>query len=214
MALRKSHCVTTIDLLRHGECQGGEIYRGTTDVLLTDRGWQQMESSLHVDIAHAETPWDRIISSPLQRCRRFAEAKGQALSIPVDCHEGFREMDFGEWEGRPIEEVHRDDAEAVTRFYQDPATVAPPGGESMEMVQGRLLNAWQQVLTQHKGEHLLLVQHGGTIRILLADLLGMPLAAVTRLEIHYASLSRVQIYETDAEPFPKLVFLNKTAREA
>ncbi|MCB1845112.1 MAG: histidine phosphatase family protein, partial [Halioglobus sp.] len=133
MALRKSHCVTTIDLLRHGECQGGEIYRGTTDVLLTDRGWQQMESSLHVDIAHAETPWDRIISSPLQRCRRFAEAKGQALSIPVDCHEGFREMDFGEWEGRPIEEVHRDDAEAVTRFYQDPATVAPPGGESMEM---------------------------------------------------------------------------------
>jgi broad specificity phosphatase PhoE len=123
-------------------------------------------------------------------------------------------MDFGEWEGRPIEEVHRDDAEAVTRFYQDPATVAPPGGESMEMVQGRLLNAWQQVLTQHKGEHLLLVQHGGTIRILLADLLGMPLAAVTRLEIHYASLSRVQIYETDAEPFPKLVFLNKTAREA
>lgn len=213
MALRKSHCVTTIDLLRHGECEGGEIYRGTTDVPLTDHGWQQMETSLHIDVAHAETPWDRIVSSPLQRCFLFAEAKAQELSIPVHSHEGFREMDFGDWEGRSIEEVHREDAEAVTRFYKDPATVAPPGGESMQMVQGRLLMAWQQVLNQHKGEHLLLVQHGGTIRILLAELLQMPLASVTRLEIHYASLSRVQIYETETDPFPKLVFLNKTARE-
>lgn len=213
MALRKSHCITTIDLLRHGECQGGEIYRGTTDVPLTDRGWQQMESSLHIDVAHAETPWDRIVSSPLQRCLLFSEAKGQELSIPVHSHTGFREMDFGDWEGRDINEVHREDAEAVTRFYKDPASVAPPGGESMEMVQGRLLAAWQQILNEHKGEHLLLVQHGGTIRILLAELLQMPLASVTRLEIHYASLSRVQIYETETDPFPKLVFLNKTARE-
>lgn len=211
MSLRKSHCVTTIDLLRHGECQGGEIYRGITDVPLTDRGWQQMESSLQSDVAHAETPWDRIVSSPLQRCRLFSEAKAQQLDIPLHSHDGFREMDFGDWEGRSIEEVHREHAGDVKRFYQDPANVAPPGGESMQMVQGRLLSAWHEVLNQHKGEHLLLVQHGGTIRILLAELLQMPLALVTRLEIHYASLSRVQVYETDDEPFPKLVFLNKTA---
>lgn len=213
MSLKKSYTVTTIDLLRHGECQGGEIYRGITDVPLTDRGWRQMESSLHIDVAHAETPWQRIVSSPLQRCRLFAEAKSQQLSIPVQVHEDFREMNFGDWEGRSIDEVHREDAEAVTNFYRDPAAVAPPNGESMQMVQGRLLSAWQQVLDTHRGEHLLLIQHGGTIRILLAELLQMPLAAVTRLEIHYASLSRVQIYETDTEPFPKLVFLNKTARD-
>ena len=213
MTLKKS-TVTTIDLLRHGECQGGEIYRGSTDVPLTDRGWLQMESSLHIDVVHSETPWDRIVSSPLQRCRLFAAAKGQELDIPVRNHEGFREMDFGDWEGRTIEAVHRDDAEAVTRFYKNPATVSPPGGESMEMVQGRLLDAWKQVLDEHRGEHLLLIQHGGTIRILLAELLQMPLALVTRLEIHYASLSRVQVYETDDEPFPKLVFLNKTAHMA
>ena len=204
-------------MLRHGECQGGEIYRGITDVLLSERGWQQMESSLHIDVAHAETPWQRIVSSPLQRCRLFAESKGQALNIPVQVHEDFREMNFGDWEGRSIEEVHREDAEAVTNFYRDPAAVAPPNGESMQMVQGRLLSAWQQILNEHRGEHLLLIQHGGTIRILLAELLQMPLAAVTRLEVHYASLSRVQIYETSTEAgselFPKLVFLNKTARE-
>ena len=172
-----------------------------------------MESSLHIDVTHAETPWQCIISSPLQRCRLFAEAKSQQLNIPVHVYDDFREMNFGDWEGRSIEEVHRNDAEAVTNFYQDPATVAPPNGESMQMVQGRLLSAWQQVLQAHRGEHLLLIQHGGTIRILLAELLQMPLAAVTRLEIHYASLSRVQVYETDDVPFPKLVFLNKTARD-
>lgn len=211
MSLNTSYTVTTIDLLRHGECQGGEIYRGSTDVLLTDKGWQQMESSLHIDVAHAETPWDRIVSSPLQRCRLFAESKSQQFNIPVHVYNDFREMHFGDWEGRTIDEVHRDDAEAVTNFYRDPATVSPPNGESMQMVQGRLLGAWQQVLNDHRGEHLLLVQHGGTIRILLAEILKMPLAAVTRLEIHYASLSRIQVYETETEPFPKLVFLNKTA---
>lgn len=211
MSLRSKKGVTTIDLLRHGECQGGEIYRGVTDVPLTERGWQQMEASLQADVVHAERPWQRIVSSPLQRCRLFSEAKAQALGIPMISHAGFREMNFGDWEGRTIEAVHRDDAEAVTNFYKDPATVAPPGGESMQMVQGRLLAAWHEILAQHQGEHLLLVQHGGTIRILLAELLQMPLAAVTRLEIHYASLSRVQIYTADDELFPKLVFLNKTA---
>lgn len=211
MSLRKGSTVTTIDLLRHGECQGGEIYRGSTDVPLTDNGWQQMESSLHTDVAHAERPWHRIVSSPLQRCRLFAEAKAQELDIPWHSHDGFREMDFGDWEGRSIEEVHRNDAEAVANFYKDPASVAPPNGESMQMVRGRLLSAWQQVLDEHCGEHLLLIQHGGTIRILLAELLQMPLALVTRLEVHYASLSRIQVYETETEPFPKVVFLNKTA---
>ena len=143
MTLRKSSTITTIDLLRHGECQGGEIYRGSTDVQLTDRGWQQMESSLHSEVAHAERPWDRIVSSPLQRCRLFAESKAQQFNIPVQVHADFREMDFGDWEGRSIEEVHRVDAEAVTRFYKDPATIAPPGGESMQLVQGRLVSAWQ-----------------------------------------------------------------------
>lgn len=213
MTFRNPHCVTTIDLLRHGECQGGEIYRGTTDVLLTDRGWQQMESSLHIDVAHVDNPWHRIISSPLRRCLLFAEAKGQALEIPVHRQEDFREMDFGNWEGRSIEEVHRQEKEAVSCFYKDPANVAPPGGESMQMVKGRLLAAWQQVLQVHRGEHLLLIQHGGTIRILIAELLSMPLSEVARLEIHYASLSRVQIYETGSDTLPKLVFLNKTAGE-
>ena len=38
--------VTTVDLLRHGESEGGEIFRGSIDVPLTEMGWQQMQSAV------------------------------------------------------------------------------------------------------------------------------------------------------------------------
>ena len=69
---------TCIDFLRHGECEGGEIFRGSgSDVALTNKGWQQMRDSVQ-DMAC----WDSIITSPLQRCRRFASEQSGRLAIP------------------------------------------------------------------------------------------------------------------------------------
>lgn len=205
-----SQTATTIDLLRHGECEGGEIYRGSTDVSLSENGWRQMGASVEAEIAlHGSSPWQKIITSPLQRCRQFADCQAQAWGVPVCVNDAFREMHFGDWEGRTIQEVWQTDHEAVTKFYADPGEVSPPNGESMALVQERLLPAWQEVITQHPGQHLLLVQHGGTIRVLLSWLLQMPLTAVTRLEIPYASLSRVKVFDDGEEQFPRLVFLNR-----
>ncbi len=56
-----------VDLLRHGACAGGEIYRGRSDVALSELGLKQMQAAvlgLH---------WQSIISSPLQRCDKFAQ---------------------------------------------------------------------------------------------------------------------------------------------
>ena len=60
--------VTTVDVLRHGQCQGGQIFRGSTDVLLTDLGWQQMEQALE-----NYQGWEAVVASPLRRCQLFAE---------------------------------------------------------------------------------------------------------------------------------------------
>ena len=59
---------TLIDLVRHGEPVGGIRYRGQMDDPLSHTGWQEMRKAIG-----RETPWDAIISSPLLRCRAFAE---------------------------------------------------------------------------------------------------------------------------------------------
>ncbi len=59
-----STVTTTIDLLRHGACEGGEIFRGSSDVALSEQGWQQMRAA----IADETAPWQAVVSSSLQRC--------------------------------------------------------------------------------------------------------------------------------------------------
>src|SRR5690625_5890157 len=59
--------VTTFDLLRHGRCEGGEMFRGSTDVALLDSGLEAMAGALS-----GLGGWQRIVSSPMRRCLRFA----------------------------------------------------------------------------------------------------------------------------------------------
>lgn len=203
------HTVTTIDLLRHGECEGGEIYRGHTDVALSEKGWQSMQRSIDsLDDPH----WHRVVSSPLQRCARFAETVAKGYDLPVELDAAFKEVNFGDWDGRPGEDVWRDHKDQVMKFFTEPDTFTPPNGESLKQLQDRLVPAFQNLVEQHKGEHILLVQHGGTIRALLGWILNMPLKSVLQFDVPYASLSRVRIFtddDSERQPFPSLVFFNR-----
>jgi alpha-ribazole phosphatase len=194
---------TTIDLLRHGVCEGGEIYRGRTDVSLTAEGWQQMEQA-----TDSSPGWKRIVTSPLLRCRTFSEHRAKQLQLPLQVESAMREMDFGEWEGRLLQDVWRENPDLVSRFYQDPEAVTPPGGESTVDALARITATWRELLQQYAGEELLLVCHGGVIRLLLSHLLDMPLSAIARLHIPYASITRVQIHHSERGDFPVLMSLN------
>ena len=100
---------TCIDFLRHGECEGGEIFRGSgSDVALTDKGWQQMRGSVQ-----ELSGWDSIITSPLQRCRRFATEQSERLSIPLTENTNWREIHFGDWEGRLMADVWKESPDLV-----------------------------------------------------------------------------------------------------
>lgn len=199
---------TTIDLLRHGLPEGGEIFRGSTDVPLTEKGWQQMRATTHAFITdEMKVPWDRIVHSPLDRCKVFAQALSGKVVIPAVEHESFREIHFGDWDGKLVSDVEVHSKELVRQYWQDPVTYSPPNGETMVDFSARLETAWNQILQDYAGEHILLVIHGGVMRVLLAQVLGMPLSAVSRFEIPYACLSRVKIYQKEGfEPWPQLVF--------
>jgi broad specificity phosphatase PhoE len=211
--------VTMVDILRHGECEGGSIYRGSTDVALSDLGWQQMQTSAEslmraVDASPQETPWDHIISSPLQRCHRFSEKKSQQWGVPVIIEDQFREMHFGDWEGRELNEVWQSDQERVKNFYSNPEKHSPPNGEAVTDVRDRLATAWGSMMTEHRGKHLLLVQHGGTMRVLLTWLLKMPLSGITQFNIPYAGVCRIKVMEdSEGRQHPSILFLNNTSSE-
>ena len=83
-----------LDLLRHGETELGGGLRGSLDDALTALGWTQMR-----DAVQGKGPWDRIVSSPLQRCALFARELSAQLDIPVSFDKDLQELHFGAWEG-------------------------------------------------------------------------------------------------------------------
>ncbi len=84
-----------LDLLRHGETELGGGLRGSLDDALTANGWRQMR-----DAVVGQGPWDRLISSPLQRCALFAQELGAKLDVPVTLETDLQELHFGAWEGQ------------------------------------------------------------------------------------------------------------------
>ncbi len=186
--------MTVIDVMRHGECQGGEIYRGTTDVALTDYGWQQMEDAVADSLP--VPPWQRVITSPLIRCHDFAAQFSRRHNLPLTVEPDLREMNFGDWEGRLVEEVHREHAPEVAAFYKDPTQVTPSNGEPVAEVQQRVANAFWRYLDEHQNQRLLFVQHGVTIRTLMVSLLGLPLSQLGGFEIPYAGRLQFKVYNS------------------
>lgn len=186
--------LTTIDVLRHGEPLGGRRMRGKTDHPLSDIGWQQMHRAVAAASTQGELPWDCLITSPLRRCREFALWLGEQHGIPVVTDPMLAEMSLGDWEDKTHAEVRDTAAEPdrLARFWQDPHLVSPPDGESLEALDDRVAHAWQQLLDQPPGDHLLVICHLFVSNAILRQVLGQPLNRTLRFDLPYASSSRIR----------------------
>jgi alpha-ribazole phosphatase/probable phosphoglycerate mutase len=189
--------MTVIDVIRHGEPVGGRRYRGATDDPLSETGWRQMEE------ATAGRTWNRIITSPLRRCREFAVELGRRLSVPVSVDVRISEQGFGSWEGRTPDELRRQDPDQLRRFYADPLAYRPEGAEPLDDFLRRIGDSWRDILERHRGEHVLVVGHSGTVRAIVSLVLEVPQRSVFRIAIGYAAMARI---EFDGERPPTLAF--------
>jgi alpha-ribazole phosphatase len=177
----------TLDLMRHGEPVGGRRYRGQIDDPLSDKGWKQMQAAVG-DAA----PWTRIVSSPLARCRAFAEALAVRHGLPVQFDDRLKEVSFGIWEGKSAAEIEQEAPGTLARFKADPVNARPAGAESLEDFHTRVAAALDALLQQHAGQHVLLVGHAGVMRMALAWALHIPLEHAYRIEVATASLTRLR----------------------
>lgn len=187
----------SIDLIRHGEPVGGRKYRGARDDPLSETGWTQMKQAVS-----DAGPWERIITSPLRRCRDFAVFLGDEHHIPVAVEQRFVELGFGAWEGLTGAQLRQRDPDCLRRFYQDPVAHPPAGAETLAHFVGRVVPAWKALIERHVGERVLIVAHAGVMRAIIAHVLGMPPDRLFRLQIGNATLLSIR---GDDERPPALV---------
>jgi broad specificity phosphatase PhoE len=176
---------TYIDVIRHGEPVGGRRYRGySVDDPLNEKGWTQMRAAV------PETPqWQHIVSSPLKRCLEFSQELANDLQVSCSIVDDMKEIGFGDWEGKTPEDILAEDSEALNHFYKDPVRHRPKGAEPLNSFSQRVWDAYQSILEQHQGKHVLVVAHAGVARAITANILKISLEDVySRLKIEYGAI--------------------------
>jgi alpha-ribazole phosphatase len=180
--------ILRLDLLRHGETELGGGLRGSLDDVLTEKGWQQMRAAVI-----EQGPWDRVISSPLQRCARFAEELAAQMGLPVAFDQNLQELHFGRWEGQSAAALMETDAEALGLFWADPYSFTPPEGEPVADFSARVRAAVARLQAAYAGERVLLISHGGVMRLLLAQARGWPREQLLNVEVGHGALFSLSV---------------------
>ena len=183
---------TVTVLLRHGQTPMSvqKRYAGRSDVPLTDVGVQQAAAAAK---RLASARLGAIVTSPLLRAVQTAQEVAAVSGAVVVTDDGFRETDFGAWEGLTFTEVRERWPAELAAWLADPE-VAPPGGESFTDVSARVTAALRRVLADRQGQLVLIVSHVTPIKTLVAAAQLAPSAALFRMHLDVAALCEIDWY--------------------
>lgn len=181
-----------IHLVRHGPPRSAGLLLGQSDDPPAD------PSGGLRDAVPAVLPISHVWSSDLQRARVGAQgiAKSRSLGLSIDPR--WRELDFGEWEGLSADDVP---GEGLTRFWNDPDSCPPPGGERWSTLQARVRAALGEL-----DDMGLVVTHGGAMRAAVAVLTGLDHRQVWAFDLPYGALLSLRIWP-GAEPAGQIIGL-------
>lgn len=158
-------------LIRHGETNSNKDFRfiGNTDDPLSEEGLVQAKetaaSLIGVDIK-------AIYSSDLKRAMQTAEIIAKSHSLEVKAKNSLREIDFGDWELLTYDDIDVLYHDIFKRWLADPVNTQIPGGESWKQFRGRILFAVKEIVDQEKDGNVIVVLHGGPIKLLVSYLNG------------------------------------------
>lgn len=163
--------MTRLFLVRHGATQltAENRFAGAIGVELSEEGREQAR---HLARRLSSEKLGAIYASPLSRTRETAEILAEPHQMKVELRDGLREISHGHWEGLTRTEVEQRFGGEYASWESDPFTFAPTGGESGVEVLARSLPVIREIVTRHEGDHVLVVSHKATLRLLLSSLLG------------------------------------------
>jgi alpha-ribazole phosphatase/probable phosphoglycerate mutase len=182
---------TWVYLARHGEVEGAAEGRffGHADVPLSAHG--RVQADALAALLGAE-PVEAVYASDLCRARDSAAPLARRRGVAVVALPELREMAMGRWERLTFAEMRAREPDAVARWLADTVAVPFPGGESLDDLRRRVVPAVEALVARPAGSRVVVVAHGGTNRVILAEALGLPLANALRLGQDYAAVSLVE----------------------
>jgi len=184
---------TSMVLVRHGASMLSPERRfsGWGDVPLSPDGAEQTRRV--AGRLSARDGMKAVISSPLRRARRTAEAIAGGLGLDIVVDDDLIETNFGKWEGHTFAEIRKRWPDLLTEWLASPE-VAPPGGESFAATAERVLRARDRLLDAYPAATIVVVSHVGPIKTLLRSALDAPPQTMFRMQIDVASVSEVDWY--------------------
>ncbi|MDE2965906.1 MAG: histidine phosphatase family protein [Chloroflexota bacterium] len=193
-----------IIILRHVESEANRagVGLGRTDSPPTELGLEQLR--LTVDTLHEE-PITRVLTSPLSRARKLAEAIGEAHGVEAIATDGLIELDVGELEGLEWPIVRKRFAEFLGQWRGNDSVRAPmPGGESLMAVLERARPLFDELVADPSEGTGLIVTHNFVVKMLVVHALQMPPSEWRRIDTGLAGLTTFRI----ADGVPAVVRLN------
>ena len=181
---------TRILAIRHGETLWNVDSRiqGHLDIGLNDTGRWQAE---RLGMALKDEPMAAIYASDLSRAHDTALAVSRHTGVPVRPEPGLRERSFGEFEGRTFAEIETELPEQVKRWRQRDPTFTPAGGESLLMLEARVLSVAARLAALHPGEQIALFAHGGVMDILYRAATHLELQAARTWALGNTAINRL-----------------------
>jgi probable phosphoglycerate mutase len=159
---------------RHGRTDWNAAgrFQGQTDIPLNEEGIRQAEQAAR---RLASLSPSAIVASDLGRTRATAEALAAVTGLPVAVDSGLRETNAGAWQGHTFDAIRGMDPEALRRWEDGDVHTAAGGAETRLDVAARVHRAVDRALVGVPADGtLVVVSHGGAIRVGLAHLLGLP----------------------------------------
>jgi len=189
--------MTIIVLVRHGENEWVKKHRlagWLPDVHLNEKGHQQaQEAAARLSLLHVKA----LYSSPVTRCLETAVYIGRAFDLEIKQLEGLGEVRYGSWEGKKIKKLSRKPLWQVVQYYPSRMRF-PGGGEALREVQFRMVQALEQLSTQHQEETIVAVSHADAIKLVLAYYLGVHIDLFQRIVVSPASMSILYLAKNGA----------------
>ncbi|WVZ92479.1 hypothetical protein U9M48_038541 [Paspalum notatum var. saurae] len=195
---------TEVVIVRHGETSwnASRIIQGHLDAELNDIGRQQAVAVAHRLSKEAKPV--AIYSSDLKRAAETAQTIARICNLPnVVFDPALRERHIGDLQGMKLQDAATERPEAYKAFVSHKRNQQiPGGGESLDQLSERCVSCLYKIVEKHKGERIILVSHGGTIRELYRH------ASPTKPlhgKIHNTSVSVILVSDTTGRCIVKAV---------
>lgn len=181
-------------LVRHGETEWNKTlrYQGHTDIPLSAIGREQ---AMALSQRLVGEKIDAFYASDLIRARETAEIIARNHNQEVSCLQGLRETYFGDWEGLTYVQIIKKYPQVMSAWRKNPSVTRIPGGETLEEVAERSMKAIASIQQNHADQTVLLVVHGGIIRVIISSLLGVSLDDYWKFKQDNTALNIIEIHE-------------------